>query len=74
MNGASFLNLAVGSRIVAGGRAYRVTLHLGVDSVLGEDLETGAAERLQVAQIKIEGPKAPEAGNVAPGNSPLMGS
>ncbi len=48
---APFISLTIGNEIVAKGRAYKITHHLGADSLLATDLETGKPERITIDEI-----------------------
>lgn len=52
MGGPAFVSLRPGSLVVSNGRSFKITHLLGVDSVLAQDVETNAIERLRVDLVR----------------------
>ncbi len=52
MMDAAFLSMKPGSVVVSGGKHFKITHVLGVDSVLAKNLESNAVERLRVDLIR----------------------
>jgi putative transposase len=50
-----FFEIGVGDHVTSGGRGYRVTHVLSVDSVLAIDLKTEESKRLRMEELKLAG-------------------